>query len=334
MVQFVVRRAVALCLMVLGMSAIMFVVTHVLPANPAQVAAGPGATRAQVEVVARRMGLDRPLITQYVSYVEGLAQLDLGTSLTTGQPISAELAASLPVTVQYVGLSVVLMILIAIPVGVIAAIVRKRWIDTLIRFGALVGTGIAPFWLAIVLQLIFYQWLHVLPVGGEINLSLTPPAHITGLYMVDSLLTGNWVDLTSSLRHAILPVVALTLGQLGILVRIVRIQMLSILPSDFVRTARSKGLNETTVLFRHALRNVWNPILTQIGIESGYLLTGAVFVETIYRLPGLGLYTMNAVANLDFTALTGVALLLSVMFILINFFVDLMYSVLDPRVRV
>jgi peptide/nickel transport system permease protein len=312
----------------------MFVVTHVLPANPAQVAAGPGATKAQVAIVAHRMGLDKPLVTQYVSYVEGLVRLDLGTSLTSGEPISDELEASLPVTIEFVAMSVILMILIAIPFGLIAAVVKKRWMDALIRFIALVGTGIAPFWLAIILQLIFYQGLHILPVGGQIDPTLAPPAHITGMYIVDSALSGNWRDLGSSLQHAILPVVALTLGQLGILVRIVRVQTLAVLRNDYVRTARAKGLGETAVLFRHVLRNAWNPILTQLGVQSGYLLTGAVFVEAIYRLPGLGLYTMNAVGNLDFTALTGVALFLSVMFIVINFIVDLLYSILDPRVQV
>ncbi len=333
MVAFILRRTLALFVVLLGMTAVMFVATHLLPADPAAIAAGPGAGPAQIAIVRHQMHLDEPLLVQYLTYLSGLIHLDLGRSIITDQPITQELWQALPVTLELVGLSTVCIVVICIPGGILAAASRSSWVDAAIRIASLAGTAIAPFWLAIGLQYIFYAQLGWLPGSGQLSLTDTPPPHVTGAALFDTLVTAHWSTLLSSIKHLIMPVVALTLGQLGILLRIVRVQVRGELGKDYVRSARAKGVSGTAVLRRHVLKNCLAPILTQLGIDSAYLLTGAVFVEAIFRLPGLGQYTVQAITNLDFPALTGVALVLSVLFVLINFLVDIAIVVTDPRVQ-
>lgn len=315
------------------MSAVMFAVTQILPADPARVAAGPAASESQVQIVRERLGLNKPLPEQYLLYVERLVRLNLGTSLISDQSVSQELVQATPVTIELVAFSVLCIVLISIPAGIIASVTRSKGLDGAIRLLALAGTGIAPFWLAILLQLLFFKMLHWFPVAGQIALSIAPPRHVTGAYLVDSVLTGDRAALGSSALHLVLPVAALTLGQLGILTRIVRVQMRRELSKDYTRTARAKGLARRRVVYLHVFRNALNPVLMQLGIQSGYLLTGAVFVESIFRFPGLGQYLIQAIQNLDFPAFSGVALEMSVMFVLINFAVDLAYATADPRIR-
>ncbi|MBI4276813.1 MAG: ABC transporter permease [Armatimonadetes bacterium] len=334
MLPFVARRLAALVVVLLGMSLVTFVITNLLPADPARVSAGPHASNADVERVRRELGLDRPLYIQYAVYVRNLATGNLGTSVRSRQPIAAEIRRHIAATVELTLVAIVVYVAIAVPLGVIAAAHRAGWVDSLTRLGAVGGSAVAPFWLALLLQLVFYRMLAWLPAGGRLPLDVPPPPAVTGLFLVDSLLAGDLHTLGIAARHMVMPVTALALGRLGLTTRMTRAQMVLELAQDYVRTARAKGQAERVVLYRHALQNALNPIVTMVGIQTAYLLSGTVLVEGIFRWPGLGQYALDAIIEMDVPAVLGVALTSSLFFVLVNLAVDVFYATMDPRVRV
>jgi peptide/nickel transport system permease protein len=238
-----------------------------------------------------------------------------------------------PATIELALSALVFALLVGLPLGVVAARWRNGWPDHLGRFISLIGSSLPIFWLALIMLYIFYSRLRWLPGPGRLDASLNPPATITGLYTVDSLLERNWADLKNALEHLVLPALVLGWANMGIISRMTRSSLLEVLRMDYVRTARAKGVKERVVVYRHALRNALIPVTSVVGIAFGGLLAGAVITETIFAWPGLGYYAVGASELLDFPAIIGVTLLISATYITLNLVVDILYGVLDPRIR-
>ncbi len=327
------EKVLSLIVILVGMTVITFFVARVIPADPAHLAAGVDAPPAQVEAMRKALGLDRPLPVQFWNYFTGLLQGDLGRSLATHRPVLEDLKLYFPATVELAMVALIIYVLIGIPLGVFAAIARGRFTDYLIRLASVTAMGVPAFALGLLLQIVFARWLGWFPLEGRLDTSLPPPRYVTGMYTVDSLLAGDWLAFRSSLTHLVLPVMSLALGRLGVAARFTRTSLIEVLNLDFVRTARAKGLDKWVVIFRHALPNALIPVVTIIGIQVGFLLGGTVLVEVVFSWPGLGRYAVASIFNFDFYSVIGVTLVISTIFVVTNLAVDVLYRVIDPRLR-
>jgi peptide/nickel transport system permease protein len=312
---------------------VLFFLTHLVPGDPAKVMAGEHASPKTVEIIQREFGLDKPLPEQYRLYVLNLLSGNLGISIVTRRPVSQDLGLYFPATLELTIASLFLTLLMGVPLGILSATRKDSILDHLIRFTSLGGVSMPIFWLGLLLQLLLYRYLNLLPIGGRLDVSFSPPTHVTGLYTIDSLLALNFHALWESLKHLALPAFALAFSSLAVVSRMTRSSMLETLSQDYIRTARSKGLAERAILYSHALKNAIIPTLTVIGLQAGALLSGAFLVEAIFNWPGLGLYTVRAITRLDYPAIMGTSLLVTLAFILINLLVDLLYGLVDPRIR-
>jgi len=333
MFAYALRRLLILPFILLGVSVVLFFLSHMVSGDPAKILAGEKAPAETVELIRKQFGLDKPLPEQYRLYVANLLRGNMGISLTTRRPVSEDLRLYFPATLELTFVSIVLTVLIGVPLGIVSAARRNSLTDHASRLVTLSGVSMPVFWLGLLLQLFFYRTLDILPIAGRISLSATPPPQVTGLYTIDSLLALDMPVFWMSLRHLVLPAVTLAFSSLAVVSRMTRSNMLEVLSQDYIRTARSKGLTGQTTLYRHALRNAFIPPLTVIGLQTGALLGGAVLVEALFNWPGLGLYTVRAISRLDYPAIMGASLLITVIFILINLLVDLLYGILDPRIR-
>jgi peptide/nickel transport system permease protein len=331
MLAYVVRRLVWLVVVATGMTLITFAVTHLIPADPAKVAAGLDATAEQIDRAKHDLGLDRPLPEQYLIYLANLARGDLGTSIVTKRPVGDDLRDYFPATLELTLWTVAAIILLGVPLGVVSATRRGGLVDLATRLLATLWVAIPVFWFGLLLQLLFYLRLGWLPVGGRLDQGIDLP-RITGLLTVDAVLRGDGAALASALRHLILPVLALALTRLAIVARMTRGSMLEVLGADYVRTARAKGLHERAVVYRHALKSAALPVLTTLGTQVGFLLGGAILVEAIFEWPGMGRYAVSSITGVDFPAIMGVTLLTSALFVTVNLLVDLAYVAVDPRI--
>lgn len=331
--NYVLRRTIGILFVLFGVTIITFLISHVVPGDPAAAALGDRARDEQVEAFRQAYGLDRPVFEQYVRYMGGLLQGDLGKSIRTQRPVARDLGERLPATIELSIAALLIAIVLGIPAGIWSAVHRNKLPDILVRIFSVVGGSLPIFWLALLMIGLFYNQLHWLPVGGRIDKFTPPPDRITGMYTVDSLLTGNIPALESSLHHLILPAFVLGYFSTAVIARMMRSSMLEVLNQDYLRTARAKGLKERAVILRHGFRNALIPTLTIIGITFGSLLSGAVLTETIFGWPGLGGYATSAAVGLDFPAVMGVTLIAGVIFPLSSLFVDLSYAWLDPRIR-
>jgi peptide/nickel transport system permease protein len=278
------------------------------------------------------MGLNLSLPVQYGHYLDGLAHLNLGSSIITRDPVRTDLSNYFPATLELVIAAFLIYLLIGIPLGVLAALTKDRWPDAVIRTGTSVLYAVPLFLTALWLQYFFsYRW-RLLPQGTELPAFTNPPTRITGMYVVDSLLSGNWSLLATSLRYLLLPAVSLALGLLAIAARFTRASMLTELGKDYVKMAYLKGLSKARVIVKHVLRNSLIPVVTMTGVQFGYFIGGTVLVETVFLWPGIGLYSYNAITSLDYAPILGVTLVSSIFFVLANLAVDLLYPVLDPRI--
>lgn len=333
MVAYLVRRLAFLIFVMVGVTLLIFVISSAVPADPARAAAGLDATQAQVEALRERLGLDQPLHVQYGRYLLGLLQGDFGRSSRSLGPIADDLKQYLPATIELVLVTMIVYVALGVPLGVISAMRRNSLIDRMTRLVMISGIAMPEFWLALIVQIIFFGQLQLLPSSARLPTGMEAPRQITGMYTVDSVLTGDWPALGASLKHLILPVAVLALRRIGVLVRITRRSMLSIMNEDFVRTARAKGLSERAVTWRHVFRNALLPIITIIGLQTGWLINSAVVVEMVFAWPGLGWYAAQSIQFWDYFAVMSVALVVSVAFVLINMVMDLTYVMVDPRVR-
>ncbi len=317
-----------------GVSIITFALTQLVPVDPAAAALGQNARDEQIEAFRKQYGLDRPPLEQYFTYVGRLLQGDLGLSIRTRRPVADDLRDYLPATLELALAAMLVALLVGVSLGILAAVQRNSSIDAAARVFALVGGSLPIFFLGLLLLAVFYSRLRWLPGPGRIDPLLTPPPRVTGMYTLDSVLAGDWPVFRSSLAHLVLPAVTLGYSSTAVLLRMTRSAMLEVLGQDYVRTARSKGLRERSVLLRHALRSAMIPVLTTVGIVFGGLLSGAVLTETIFAWPGLGRYATASAVSLDFPAVMGVTLVAAVVYPTVNLLVDLAYHAVDPRVRV
>ncbi|HEX7593403.1 MAG TPA: ABC transporter permease [Anaerolineae bacterium] len=331
--SFLLRRLAGMVAVMIGVSIITFAISHVIPADPVVAALGDHARDDQIAAFRAEYGLDQPVVDQYVIYVRGLLQGNLGISIRTRRPVSDDLRDFFPATLELSLAALLVSILFGIPAGILSSLARNHWPDNLVRVFSLLGGSLPIFWLGLILIGIFYSQLGWLPGGGRIEQFVSPPQTLTGLYVLDSLLTGNLPALQSSVLHLILPAFTLGYYSTAIIARIMRSSMLEVLNQDYIRTARAKGLRERAVVVRHGLRNALIPTMTIIGVTFGSLLSGAVLTETIFTWPGLGRYATASAINLDFPAVMGVTLLAAVVYMLANLTVDISYHWLDPRIQ-
>jgi peptide/nickel transport system permease protein len=332
MVRFIARRLLLMVVVIAGMSVITFSLSRLVPGNPARLLAGPRATEAQVQAVAEQYHLTGPIPEQYVLYMSGLLRGDLGLSVTTRRPVVEDLAQFLPATIELTATAFLITVVVGIPIGIVSAARRGGMIDLATRLVSIAGVSLPIFWLGLVLQVLFYKHLGLLPIGGRLGTLDIPPPQVTGVYVVDSLLAGDLALFQSSLVHLILPAVTLAAGSLAVVTRMMRASILETMGADFVRTARAKGLTDASLLWRHVLRNAFIPTLTVLGLQVGYLLAGNFLVESVFNWPGIGLYAVDAISNLDYAAIMGVTLVVSVVYVVVNLIVDVLYVVLDPRI--
>lgn len=333
MLRYWVRRLGLLSLVILGVTTLTFLVSHVIPADPARYAAGLNARPEQVEAVRHQLGLDRPLWEQYLVYLRQLVHGDLGKSILTSRPVAQELRNFFPATAELVLVAFLLNVVVAVPLGVAAAVRRGRLTDSASRVLAVLGAGLPVFWLGLVLQLVLYGKLEWLPLGGRLSVGVTPPPRVTGLYMMDSLLAGDLALFVDAARHVLMPAFTLAIGEIAVIARMTRSNMLDVLSRDYIRTARAKGLSERVVTYRHALKNAILPVLTVLGMQLGWMMGGTLLVEVIFSWGGLGFYAVAGIRQQDFPVIMGVTLVICLVFVLANAVVDFLYSVLDPRIK-
>jgi peptide/nickel transport system permease protein len=333
MLKLAAKRILGALPNLIGVIVITFILTRALPGDPAAYFAGGAATQEAIEEVRRAMGLDQPLWTQFVRYVGALVQGDLGVSLTTGQPVAKEILARLPASFELVMIALLLSCAVAIPLGVLAATRPGSWIDHLCRVLVTLGVSLPVFFTGLLFAYIFYFLLGWAPSPlGRLDPMYSPPASITGFYLVDALLARDLALFWASLKQMILPVCTMALFVLAPIARMTRASMLSVLSSDFVRTARASGLSSTTVLVRYALRNALLPVVTTLGMVFGFMLGSSVIVEKVFSWPGVGAYALDALTVSDYAPIQGFVLTMGVLFVLLNLVVDLVYTLVDPRV--
>lgn len=321
-----------LIFVLLGLSLMTFALSHMVPADPARMIAGPRASKSAVEKIREDYGLNDPLPVQYVDYVKGVVQLDFGTSFSSRRPVREDLGRYLPATIELGLYAFLIATLVGIPLGVASAVKRDSWIDHVSRFISISGLALPVFWLALMAQYFFFGKLGWLPDGQRLPNSVDPPQSITHLYTIDSILTGNWETLRLSAEHLILPVLVLSYGSLAVVTRMVRGGMIEVMNQDYIRTARAKGLANNEVVTRHALKNALLPTVTSLGLQVGLLFSGAFLVEIVFSWPGVGRYAVDAIQAVDYNATMATTLVIAAIFVLVNMFVDILYLFLDPRI--
>jgi len=334
-VSFILRRLILLIPILLGISIVTFAMTHVLPGDPLYILLSPYAKEEDVQKRRVELGLDQPLYKQYIIYLEDLLQGDLGTAYRTRQPVTEDLKSRFPVTFELTTFSLALASLVGIPIGVQAAVRKDTWLDHVTRALSVGGVSIPIFWTGIVLIYILYFKLQIAPPPlGRLDPFMDAPRHITGMYTFDALVTGNGEALRSALEHIALPAVTLAFAMLAPIMRITRSSMLEAMSSRYVQTALALGLPLRKVVYKDALRNALLPVVTSIGLIYGWSLGGEVLVEVVFSWPGLGYYAVNSIINMDFNPVQGFVLVTAVIYVLVNLIVDVLYTVIDPRIRI
>jgi peptide/nickel transport system permease protein len=323
-----------LVFVLIALSMITFTLMRLVPSDPARNICGPRCSPSAVEQIREEYGLNDPMVVQYVNYIQGVAQFDFGDSLVSRRPVSEDLKRYLPATIELALVSMFLALLFGVPLGIISAIKKNSPVDAFGRVISVIGLAVPSFWLAIVVQYIFFARLGMFPDGQRLPIGVDPPRTITSMYTIDALLTlqfGTWFTV---MEHLILPAMVLGFISLAPITRMMRSGMLEELSQDYVRTARAKGLKQNVVVIRHALKNAMLPAITVIGLQLGLLLGGTVLVEIIFSWPGIGRYAWQAVQNQDPNSLISVTLVIGAFYVLANLLVDIAYMFLDPRIRV
>ncbi len=333
MSAYIVRRILTLILVLVGMSLLTFAITRLLPQDPARAAAGMDADLETLEKVRADLGLDRPWPEQYFRYAFGLLHGDLGISSMNRQPVLNDIAEFLPASIELAVVSIVICVPIGILLGILTALKAGTWTDAVTRVFAILGVSMPVFWLALLLQLLFYRQLRWFPAAGRLSPMFSVPPPVTHFYLVDTLLAGNLESFLSAAQHIVLPAVTLAIANVAVITRMTRSSLMEVLSQDYVRTARAKGLAEWVVLSKHALKNAFVPVVTIIGLQLGSLIAWVFLAETIFSWPGIGSYTVRAIMDADFNAVMGVTLVTSFIYVLINLAVDISYVVLDPRIK-
>ncbi len=336
MIRFLLRRLGSSVFVLAGVSVITFALARFIPADVAAMYIGPRARPESIEAVRIQLGLDKDVVTQYLVYLRDLLQGDWGTSIATKRPVLDEILLRLPASLELI----LAAMLIALPLGLALGMLSARWqgrpVDVGVRFVSIIGVSVPAFFLGLLLQMLFFRSLDLLPLAGRVDSDLrftSPIAEVTGVFFLDSLITGNWVALVDVTWHIILPALTLAAYPIGLISRMTRSAMLESLGRDYIRTARAFGLRERYIVSRLALRNALGPVLTIIGLTLAYLITGTFFVEYIFNWPGLGTFSVKAILATDYPAIMGIALLGAAAYVFINLAVDLAQAWVDPRIR-
>jgi peptide/nickel transport system permease protein len=334
--RFVLRRLTALVLLSLGITFVAFVLTELVPSNAVATNLGEQAAGDPAAVAAFRhhYGLDKPFPVRYAIYLDHLVHGDLGQSTLTHGPVTHDLGQFIPATAELALYSILFAAIIGVAFGVIAALRRNKPTDHVLRVASLAGISMPTFWIALVALYVGFFRLGWFPGAERLDPGTTPPPSITGLYTVDALLHGNWGLFAQALHHLILPALVLAAFNVSLLTRFTRSAVLEVIGNDYVRAARAKGMPERIVVVRYILRGALPSVVTVLGLVFANVLTGAVLVEKIFSWPGIGQYAFQAAVNLDVPAIAGVSLFVAVVYITVNFVVDLLYGLIDPRIRI
>jgi peptide/nickel transport system permease protein len=335
LIRYVARRVVLAVLVVAGVVALTFVIARVVPGDPAASWAGPHASRAEIARVRHDLGLDRSLPVQIGRYFKGVLSGEWGTSIHTHQPVLSDIKDRAPASIELVTAALLFSLALGIPLGLISAKWTGKASDGVIRVGAVLGVSMPAFWLALILQLVFFQRLHLLPVAGQYdpNLDYTHPlTQYTRMVVVDAFITGNWMVLRSAAAHLVLPALVIASYPLGVITRMVRATVLDTIGEDHVRMVRSLGFPERAVFGRFAMKLALNPVIAVVALVFAYSLANTFLVEAIFDWPGLGSYAADSISSLDTPAIVGVTLFIAVVYVVANLAVDLIQAWLDPRI--
>lgn len=335
MLRFLVARVSAMLVMALLATLVVFLIANTVPGDPVLAQLGDQAASDPVFVAEWRheYGLDRPLWERYLIFLNGLRHGDLGKSIRSQRPVLDDIKDYAPATLELASVSFLLTLIIGVPLGILAAVKQDSWIDHLARAISLLGVSSPTFWLAFILLAIFYGYFQIAPGPGRLDPIMIPPPTVTGSFLIDSALAGDWETFHDAAAHLVLPSIVLAAATIGLITRTTRASMLENIRQDYVRMGRAKGLREGRVILRHVLPNALVPVVTLGGLAYANLLTGAVLTETVFAWPGLGRYTFLSASALDFPAIMAITLLVAVTYLLVNLLTDISYAFLDPRVR-
>ena len=336
MLRYIIRRMMWLMFVLLGLCAITFILSRVVPGDPAAAYLGPRAKAEQIERVRIQLGLDKPLYTQFFYYLRDLSRGNLGESLRTHRPVMVGIIDHLPASLELMFSAIFVSLLVGIPLGVISAKKENTLVDHLIRLFSVADVSLPSFWLAMIFQIVFFRWLGLFPIGGRIDTVvglMSPIERITGLYVIDALITGNWTAFKSALSHLVLPTITLACFSMGLIARMTRSTMLEVLREDYITTARAVGVSENEILFVQALKNALGPTITTAGLSFAFMLTATLYIELIFFWPGIGSYITKAIFLNDYPVIMGVTMLMALFYVVVNLIVDLLIAVFDPRIR-
>lgn len=333
--KFILKRLGYLVVMLFGVATLVFILTKMIPGDPAVANLSQRALNDPEIVAAFRAkyGLDKPVLVQYFYYIGNLLHFDLGTSIRTNNSVLSELTRCFPATFELALFAIIVAAVLGILFGIISATHRNSVGDQVVRAISVTGVSIPSFWFALIVLYFFYYKLHIMPGPGRLSNTFTEPANVTGLFVLDSLLEGNPAKAWDAFKHLILPGFVLAAFTMGLITRTTRSNLLDVMSTDYIRTAKAKGLSRRQLIRKHALGNALIPVLTVIGLGLGNLLGGMVLVETIFNWPGVGQFAYESVLSNDYPAIIGVALLIALNYMVINTIVDILYGIIDPRVR-
>ena len=333
--EFIIRRITGAIFVLIGVSIITFALARVVPSNAAALYIGPRARPAEIARVEEELGLNKPLPVQYAVYMRDVIKGDLGISIGSKRPVTQELTERLPATLELLFAGMFIAIAFGIPLGVISASHQGKGSDIGVRIVSIIGVSVPAFALGLLLQFLFFRSLDWLPLSGRIDSDmrfLSPVEAITGFYLIDTAVTQNWIAFKDSFWHLILPAITLAAYPMALIARMTRSTMLEVLTQDYIRTAKAYGVKDRFIIYAYALKNAIGPTLTVIGLTFAFAITGTFFVEIIFNWPGLGLFTVRSLLNLDYPAIMGITLFGAVMYVIINLIVDLLQAWVDPRI--
>jgi len=333
MLRFVLKRIAITPFMLFGVISLVFLLTNLRPATAIYVRAGRFATESTIQRLTEEYGLDKPLHIRYVRYLSDVVRGDFGKSILSGRPVLTDLADYLPASLELIGCAMVVIAIVGVFLGMISALHKDSFVDVIARGFGVGGIAVPQFWFGIMLVLLFFWKWGILPAHGRIAATLGPPQHITGLYIFDSLVAGDWERLGSALMRLILPVFALSLSELATVIRLMRNSTLKLLRSDYVLLARAHGLSRFRTIYVYVLKDAVTSIVTTLGLLAGGLLGGTFLIETVFTFPGVGYYMTNSIVNGDPNPVLGCVIVIAGVYAIANLLVDVCYALIDPRVR-
>lgn len=331
--SYILKRLLLMILVLFGVSCIIFFLAHIIPADPISAMLGGNAPDDVIERMEEKLGYNKPLHIRFADFISGAVVGDFGESLRTNKPVMEDIKRYFPATLELTLLAMLMAIVFGISFGILSAVYRNKWIDQISRFFSIIGVSMPVFWTGLLLLLLFYYKLDLFAGAGRLGFFTTPPKHITGMYLLDSVITGNWTAFKDALNHILLPAFCLGFLATASIARTTRSSMLDVLKQEYITTAKAKGLSQFVIITRHALRNALIPTVTIVGLTFGSLLGGAVLTETVFSLPGLGRYITAGLLSLDYNSVMGGTLYIAFVYCLVNLIVDIIYAILDPRMR-